>query len=333
MAIYITGWEAGDLFGDDKIFGQIVNFGNLTLESRPNADWGCSIRGNIRRKTQNVVMGWLFLAVLSKVLAERNVLFLLKLVACREEGEHHLTKERGSCRFFCFTFCRDIGHIWTRIYKIHTYSLNNIFKINTHAVTTQDNRRLSASQQLHVPFLHHIPFSPHRGSHYSNFGDNNILASLNNLISYEYILKAIYTVSNYINGIMLMASFYDLLLLLHIMSVIFIHLLISYFLHFHHCIEFYCLNPHEYTMVESNHSTSAEYLVYFHFLAITVLLCAFLHMLPKKTCSIVFPRHFISYGSGRKKNCILRWLLRKGPFTKVWAGCGETTKDRAAPQG
>lgn len=252
---------------------------------------------------------------------EKCTFSLLKLVACRDEGEHHLTKESGPCHFFCVTFYHDIGHIWTRIYKIHTYSLNNIFKINIHAVTTQDNRRLSASQQLHVPFLNHIPFPPHRGSHYSNSGDNNILASLNNLISYEYILKAIYTVLNYINGIMPMASFCDLLLLLHVMFVIFIHLLISYFLHFHHCVEFYCLNLREYTMVDSNHSTSAEYLVYFHFLAITVLLCAFLHMLSKKHVQS-FSQDIVSVMALPGKKLYFEMTFKKGTIYKgvgrVW---------------
>lgn len=155
-----------------------------------------------------------------------------------------------------------------------------------------------------MPFLNHIPFPPHRGSHYSNFGDNNILASLNNLISYEYILKAIYTVLNYISGIMPMASFYDLLLLLHIMFVIFIHLLISYFLHFHHCVEFYCLNLHEYTMVESNHSTSAEYLISTFWL----LQCCYVHSCTcfLKNMFTSFPKTLYQLWLWQEKNCILR---------------------------
>lgn len=116
----ITGWKAGDLFDGDKVLGQIVNC--CPLEGRPNADWGCSIRGSIRRKTQNVGIGWHFLAVFSKVLEERNVLFsLLKLVACRDGGK---ADEQSS--FYHFFYC-DIGHTWTRVHKIYLYSWKNIF--------------------------------------------------------------------------------------------------------------------------------------------------------------------------------------------------------------
>lgn len=69
---------------------------------------------------------------------------------------------------------------------------------------------------------------------------------------------------------MLMASFYDLLLLLHIVFVISTHILISYiYPSFAPLCRILLL---EYTMIEFNHPTTAEYLVNFQFLAITVLL-------------------------------------------------------------
>lgn len=133
-----------------------------------------------------------------------------------------------------------------------------------------------------------------------------------------------------INGTMLMASFSDLLLLLHITFVIFIHLLTSYFRHFHPCVESYYLNIHEYTMVEFN----LLLVLNIWFISLFQLLqCCYEYSC---TCFLrnmfnSFPDTVTSFGSGIKKIYILRWVLSKEPF--VWEGCGETSKDRAAPQG
>ena len=82
-------------------------------------------------------------------------------------------------------FYHDLGHIWTRVYKRYMCNLKNIFKVNLYAINHPRKRTLSESHQLCVAFLNHISLSPHRRNHYSNFQDNNTLAFLNNLISYE----------------------------------------------------------------------------------------------------------------------------------------------------
>lgn len=82
----ITCWKAGGLFGSDKIFGQIVKCSSWKADQILTE--AVTLGKSGRRKTQNVGIGWLFLAVFNKVLEERNVLVsLLKLVACRDGGK------------------------------------------------------------------------------------------------------------------------------------------------------------------------------------------------------------------------------------------------------
>lgn len=166
------------------------------------------------------------------------------------------------------------------------YILKNIFKVNYHAITTQDKKQNTASipeAPCTIPRSHSL--TSHGGDPYSNYWDNNILVFFYNLILHISILKIIQSSFNcfelHINRIMLSASFYDLLLQLHVIHPQSDQLFPSF-------SPLCRILLVEYTMVEFNHSMS-------------ILIHA-----SQGTCSIIFPRHCLVRVLAGKKICNLR---------------------------
>lgn len=102
------------------------------------------------------------------------------------EMEENFTSIKKEVSDFFLKTC-DIGHLWTRVYKIYMYNLNNILEVNTHS---HHLRQESADSVSAAPraLLNHIPFSPHRKSLFY-LGDNNVPSSLYNLIYMNTFLK------------------------------------------------------------------------------------------------------------------------------------------------